>query len=37
MDHIISHKRLTIDHVKALMAEGTRLSLGKEAEAAIVK
>ena len=37
MDHIISHKRLTIDHVKALMAEGTKLSLGKDAEAAIVK
>ncbi len=37
MDHIISHKRLTIDHVKALMAEGTRLSLSKEAEEAIVR
>lgn len=37
MDHIISHKKLTIDHVKAILAEGTRLELGKEAEAAIIK
>ena len=37
MNHIISHKKLTIDHVKALLAEGTHLELGKEAEAAIVK
>ena len=37
MNHIISHKKLTIDHVKELMSEGTILELGKEAEAAIVK
>ena len=37
MNHIISHKKLTIDHVKTLLAEGTHLELGKEAEAAIIK
>ena len=37
MNHVISHKTLTIDHVKTLLAEGVQLELGKEAEAAIVK
>ncbi|MBR4977633.1 MAG: aromatic amino acid lyase, partial [Bacteroidales bacterium] len=37
MNHVISHKKLTIDHVKTLLAAGTQLELGKEAEAAIVK
>ncbi len=37
MNHIISHKKLTIDQVKAILAEGTKLELGKEAEASIVK
>ncbi len=37
MNHTISHKKLTIDYVKTLLAEGTHLELGKEAEAAIVK
>ena len=37
MNHIISHKKLTIDHVKGLMAKGVQLELGKEAVTAIVK
>ena len=37
MDHIISHKKLTIDYVKTLIDGNARLELGKEAEAAIVK
>ena len=37
MNHVISHKTLTIDHVKTLLADGVQLELGKEAEAAIVK
>ena len=37
MNHIISHKKLSIDNVKDIIATGTKLELGKEAEAAIVK
>ena len=37
MNHIISHKKLTIDQVNTIVNEGIRLELGKEAEAAIVK
>ena len=37
MNHIISHKKLTIDYVKTLLSGGVRLELGKEAEEAIVK
>ena len=37
MHHIISHKKLTISQVSELMAPGVHLSLGSEAEAAIIK
>ena len=37
MNHIISHKELSIDKVKEIISSGTKLELGKEAEAAIVK
>ena len=37
MNHIISHKRLTIDHVKTIIDGGMKLELGKEAEEAIIK
>ena len=37
MNHIISHKKLTIEQVNTIVNEGIRLELGKEAEAAIVK
>ncbi len=37
MNHIISHKKLTIDNVKTILAEDSRLELGKDAEAAILK
>ena len=37
MDHIISHKKLTIDHVKTILSEGAHLTLGKEAEEAITR
>ena len=37
MDHIISHKTLSIETVKSIISEGARLTLGNEAEAAIVK
>ena len=37
MEHIISHKKLTIDQVSGLLAPGVHLSLGSEAEAAIIK
>ena len=37
MNHIISHKRLTIDQVKTIIDGGLKLEIGKEAEEAIVK
>ena len=37
MNHIISHKRLSIDTVKNIISSGAKLELGQEAEAAIVK
>lgn len=37
MDHTISHKKLTIDQVSGLLAPGVHLSLGGEAEAAIIR
>ena len=37
MNHIISHKRLSIDTVKNIIASGAKLELSKDAEAAIVK
>ena len=37
MNHIISHKKLTIEQVKAVLAEGTHLEISKEAEEAIIK
>ena len=37
MDHIISHKTLSIEKVKSIISEGAHLSLGQEAEEAIVK
>ena len=37
MDHIISHKKLTIDIVRRILSEGAHLELGKDAEAAIIK
>ena len=37
MDHIISHKRLTIETAAALLEKGSKLTLSPESEAAIVK
>ena len=37
MNHIISHKRLTIGQVKEIIDGGLKLEIGKEAEEAIVK
>lgn len=37
MEHIISHKTLTIDKVKELLVPGVHLKLGHDAEAAIIK
>ena len=37
MNHIISHKRLSIDTVKNIISSGAKLELSQEAEAAIVK
>ena len=37
MNHIISHKRLSIDTVKNIIASGAKLELSKDAEAEIVK
>ena len=37
MEHIISHKTLTIDKVKELLVPGVHLKLGHDAEAAILK
>ena len=37
MDHIISHKTLSIENVKSIISEGAHLTLGKDAETAIVK
>lgn len=37
MEHIISHKRLTINHIRKILTSGTHLSLGKDAEEAIIK
>ena len=37
MEHIISHKTLTIDKVKDLLAPGVHLTLGKDAETAIIR
>ena len=37
MNHIISHKRLTIGQVKEIIDGGIKLEIGKEAEEAIVK
>jgi len=37
MHHTISHKKLTIDQVSKLLAPGVHLSLGSEAEAAIIR
>ena len=37
MDHIISHKTLSIETVKSIISEGACLTLGKEAEEAILK
>ena len=37
MDHIISNKRLTIEKAAALLETGSKLTLSKESEAAIVK
>ena len=37
MDHIISHKRLTIETAAALLEKGSKLTLSPESEAAIIK
>ena len=37
MEHIISHKTLTIDQVKEIIASGAKIRLGSDAEAAITK
>ena len=37
MEHIISHNRITIETAGSLLAAGARLTLGKEAEEAILK
>lgn len=37
MHHQISHKHITIEQVSQLVTEGAHLSLGKDAEAAIIK
>ena len=37
MNHVISHRRLTIEQVRSIIEENKKLELGKEAEAAIVK
>ena len=37
MNHIISHKRLSIDTVKNIISSGAKLELSQEAETAIVK
>ena len=37
MIHTISSRRLTIDKVKELLADGTQLVLGEEAKAAVIK
>ena len=37
MEHIISHKTLTIDKVKDSLAPGVHLTLGSDAEAAIIR
>jgi histidine ammonia-lyase len=37
MEHIISHKTLTIDKVKDILAPGVHLTLGSDAEAAIIR
>lgn len=37
MEHIISHRKLTINLIKKILTSGAHLSLGKEAEEAIIK
>ena len=37
MSHIISHKTLTIDTIKTIIAEKKKLTLSQDAEAAIIK
>lgn len=37
MDHIISHKSLTINQIHSIISNGVRLVLGKEAEEAVLK
>ena len=37
MNHIISHKRLTIETIKDILAKGTQVEIGNEAKEAILK
>ena len=37
MNHIISHKRLTIEIIKGILTKGTQLEIGNEAKEAIIK